>query len=348
MQFCMVFVGLLYSSIRRKSKVPGRFRFHILSVGNTDNLISYLKCCGLDAASPKDNTLDTARVIRIHHFSKDGVSTHFSGNPEMDALWKKIQKHIIVQTSTTITGNLASRANFARFMIPLLFRTIDCVIYLDADVIVQRDLFDLWKLSCTRHTTGNSDEKAAVAAVARSFPTYGVFFSDIVQNIFKTLNTSNTFSADEKTFNAGVMIFYPSTWLAYDLNKLLVWWMTQHHERYTVDKGKGLWEFGTQPLLLLTVHGVWHSLPSEWNVNGLGYKKGIDDQSLNRAFILHWSGRYKPWLPSTGLYRNYWLPFSRAECSGHGTCRGEGKGCECQNGWSGLLCHSISKNPNEP
>ena len=42
-------------------------------------------------------------------------------------------------------GNLASSANFARFLFPRLFPSLPRAIYLDADTVVQSDITLFWK-----------------------------------------------------------------------------------------------------------------------------------------------------------------------------------------------------------
>ena len=50
-----------------------------------------------------------------------------------------------VLAKADVTGNLASPLNFARFELPRLLPELRRLIYLDADVVVQADLLELWQ-----------------------------------------------------------------------------------------------------------------------------------------------------------------------------------------------------------
>lgn len=68
-----------------------------------------------------------------------------------------------------------------------------------------------------------------------------------------------------------------------------------------------MWEYGTQPLLLLVSFGRWLQLPTRWNLDGLGYKTGIEKEVLRNAAVLHWSGKRKPWLEGGSCARGMLL-----------------------------------------
>lgn len=57
-----------------------------------------------------------------------------------------------------------------------------------------------------------------------------------------------------------------------------------------------MWDLGSQPILLLLAAGRWRHLPAQWNFDGLGYKDRLPATQLQKASVLHWNGRDKPWL----------------------------------------------------
>ena len=52
-----------------------------------------------------------------------------------------------------------------------------------------------------------------------------------------------------------------------------------------------LYGLGTQPILYLVVGDNWDRAHENWNVDGLGHLKSISNQTIKKAFILHWSGK---------------------------------------------------------
>jgi alpha-1,4-galacturonosyltransferase len=116
----------------------------------------------------------------------------------------------------------------------------------------------------------------------------------------------------DATFNAGVYGINLQLWKEKRVTEEVEYWMREN-------KRSPLWQYGTQPLMLITLYQEWDYLDPRWNFNGLGWNTQINPTRLDEAFLLHWSGKMKPWL-SDGLYQSYWLPYRPVECSNHGNC----------------------------
>ena len=67
-----------------------------------------------------------------------------------------------------------------------------------------------------------------------------------------------------------------------------------------------VWKGGSQPPLLLAVHGKktkdYVELPHIWNFGELGWRLGIQSKLIRSMGILHWNGPKKPWT-GDGLYK---------------------------------------------
>jgi lipopolysaccharide biosynthesis glycosyltransferase len=67
------------------------------------------------------------------------------------------------------------------------------------------------------------------------------------------------------------------------------------------NKIKKIYEGGTQSVMNLVFRNIF-SIPQEWNQTGLGelpnknYYKPDFENSIKKSKILHWTGKYKPWL----------------------------------------------------
>ena len=373
------------SSVRRHTAEPGRVHFHVLVVERPHRLESYLRCRGIAAevirARSEDDVTSprrSARTVCIHDVSLHALAGFEDGS--LQTFMGTVQELVSVRTARGVTGNLASPANFARFLIPHLFASQHAVLYLDVDTVVQGDVTALWadlysvqenteqQFAVThngpgergaRHgATAPRNRAPVLAAVPRVQPTYGDFFSSkAVRSLFAQRRQQQDGVRDHldesaQTFNAGVLVLFPQRWLSQGIDKELVWWMQQHYHHMQQGAGSeaGLWDFGTQPLLLLCAYKRWAALDARWNVNGLGYRSDLGADVLNQAFLLHWNGRQKPWLEHVGLHRDLWLPYFRNACSHHGTCDLSAAAadsmqapCTCQPGWSGSLCQASVK-----
>ena len=78
-------------------------------------------------------------------------------------------------------------------------------------------------------------------------------------------------------------------WRRHNLTEEAIYWMK-------MNKNCSLYHFGTQPILYLVVDNNWDRAHKYWNVDGLGRSKRIPDQTIKKAFILHWSGKSMQWL----------------------------------------------------
>jgi lipopolysaccharide biosynthesis glycosyltransferase len=290
-------------SILENSLSPETVYFHVVVVGETaDSLREFLSCHGIYLQDQLDvQMLDELQLV---------------------------QHKIKVHASPQVVGNLASKANFARFYFHKIFTRLRKALYVDSDVVVQQDIGQLWQIAM------KSD--AVFAAVKRKSPPYGQFFGKPVKDVFKQ-RYGYVFQDTDPTFNAGVYAIDLSLWEKNNFLNDVYFWMNQNSERR-------LWSYGTQPILLLTLHKQWTELPEKWNVQGLGYNNKMTSHQLDNGALLHWSGKRKPWLKD-GLYKEYWLKYN-SECSGHGQCvksqkRSGGWWCRCESGFSGEFCKEL-------
>ena len=282
------YVGLLGSTAsaarasQKKKKKKTRLRFHVF-VGDAEDVVhvdAALRC-----AAP-------GSTVRVYHFD-----------------FRRYVKNAEVKLRAPVGasyGNLRSPANFARFyfakMVP---ESVNRIVYLDADVVVRRDLGDL---------VAQSPEDVAVAAVPRasqgacfhrnaSRP--GMFFCE--EEAFKAAGISEK---NLETFNAGVAVFSLDVWRRKNIADLVETWLLRHQER-------PLWRLGSNPPLVLAAIGSFYALDPRWNCDGLGWKKPIDLEPTclkDDAFIWHWSGPKKPWLPNGHFKHLWWNHLHDARC----------------------------------
>ncbi|GMI82415.1 galacturonosyltransferase 4 [Hibiscus trionum] len=181
--------------------------------------------------------------------------------------------------------------NHLRFYLPEIFPKLNKVLFLDDDVIVQKDLSDLWSLDLKGNVNG------AVETCGESF-----------HQIDRYLNFSNPLIS--KNFNRHACVW------AYGMNIFdLVEWRRQnitdlYHRWQKLNHGRQLWKLGTLPPGLITFWKRTHTLDRSWHVLGLGYNPNVNQREIEQAAVIHYNGNLKPWL-DIGIpkYKNYWAKY---------------------------------------
>jgi alpha-1,4-galacturonosyltransferase len=192
------------------------------------------------------------------------------------------------QPHTYATGE-SQALNFSRFYLPHLCPGLGKVIYLDADLIVRGDIAEL-------HRLGSLETHVIAAVPDGTFESWEEYLrpgSGPLAHI----------ESHQPTFNAGVYVTDLGRWRKEGVLERLEGWIRTH--RLAMEA----FYFGTQSIMNLAFYRGFQPLPSEWNVQPLGWHDDIPEERLRGAKILHWSGKRKPWLPD-GLYRDHWLEYA--------------------------------------
>lgn len=180
-------------------------------------------------------------------------------------------------------GRLHTDANFVRFVLPSLFPTLPKVLWLDTDTFIQCDIVPL-----VRDALSNCSH--AVAAIPR-----------------EGINGIEQWYLDEEqidiqhSFNAGVSIMDLKRWRERRLSQKV-------YSLVRLDRNgeRSIYHLGSQPPMNLAIGDDFEHLPLKWNVDGLGYKRGLRAKQMKKnSCLLHWNGRWKPWLPN-GWYKQLW------------------------------------------
>jgi lipopolysaccharide biosynthesis glycosyltransferase len=170
------------------------------------------------------------------------------------------------------TTKLLSVAAYARLLIPdLLTKTIERVLYLDADTIVVSDLTALWQTDMG---------EAAIAAI------HDPGAAQIEREI--------AIDVDEGRYvNSGVMLMNLLVWRDEELANRALAFAKKHSSR-TCD----------QPSINFACAGKITYLPEEWNFQLIRPRR--PDQRLEPS-IIHYSGPKKPWIYSDVPFASIYL-----------------------------------------
>ncbi|XP_040986837.1 hexosyltransferase GAUT11 [Juglans microcarpa x Juglans regia] len=181
-----------------------------------------------------------------------------------------------------------SLLNHLRFYIPEIYPQLEKVVFLDDDVVVQKDLTPLFSLDLHGNVNG------AVETCLEAFHRY-----------YKYLNFSNSIISsnfDPQTcgWAFGMNVFDLIAWRKANVTARYHHWQEQNTDGT-------LWKLGTLPAGLLTFYGLTEPLDRRWHVLGLGYDLNIDNRLIESAAVIHFNGNMKPWLKfAIGRYKPLW------------------------------------------
>jgi lipopolysaccharide biosynthesis glycosyltransferase len=196
-----------------------------------------------------------------------------------------LEEYIEVAGDRRYGAVTSMRMNFSRFYLGQIYPDLGKFLYLDADVIAQGDIAELFRLPAL--------EKQALAAVRScSFGTWEGGFDETSDHL-------KNFDFEAPVFNAGIYVTDLEQWRNEEILAVLEGWMkvqSQAPEDIV---------FGTQSIMNLAFYRKVQILPPEWNVRHLGDNDNIPKRDLREGKILHWAGPRKPWVRD-GLYKEYW------------------------------------------
>ncbi|KAK6133140.1 hypothetical protein DH2020_033179 [Rehmannia glutinosa] len=181
--------------------------------------------------------------------------------------------------------------NHLRFYLPEIFPKLDKVLFLDDDIVVQKDLTGLWSL----------DLKGKVIGVVE---TCGVSFHRFDRYLnFSNPHISKTFDPRACGWAFGMNILDLDEWRKQNITEVYHKWQNLNQDRL-------LWKLGTLPPGLITFWKRTYALDKSWHVLGLGYNPSVPQKDIERAAVIHYNGNLKPWL-EIGIpkFRNYWAKF---------------------------------------
>lgn len=181
--------------------------------------------------------------------------------------------------------------NHLRFYLPEIFPKLNKVLFLDDDVVVQKDLTAVWSLDLKGNVNG------AVETCGESFHRFDRYLN------FSNPLISKNFDAHACGWAYGMNIFDLKEWKKQNITEVYHGWQKLNHDRQ-------LWKLGTLPPGLITFWKRTYPLDRSWHVLGLGYNPSVNQKQIDRAAVIHYNGNMKPWL-EIGIpkYRNYWAKF---------------------------------------
>lgn len=186
------------------------------------------------------------------------------------------------------TVNYISKATYLRLFAPD-FISQSRVIYLDSDLIVQRNLDELWAVDLAHH---------AVAAVLESGTT--TLGAENINLEWQAQHLDPT----APYFNAGVLLINLDVWRAESVSEKVFANIRAHRDVYRLLDQDGL---------NVVLYNNWLALDSCWNFQASREALALERLRADEVFVIHFSNSIKPWMKEAfGAERPYFAQFLRA------------------------------------
>ncbi|KAJ0242718.1 galacturonosyltransferase 4 [Hirschfeldia incana] len=178
--------------------------------------------------------------------------------------------------------------NHLRFYLPEIFPKLSKVLFLDDDIVVQKDLSGLWSVDLKGNVNG------AVETCGESFHRFDRYLN------FSNPLISKNFDPRACGWAYGMNVFDLDEWKRQNITEV-------YHRWQNLNQDRDLWKLGTLPPGLITFWKRTYPLDRKWHVLGLGYNPSVNQRDIERAAVVHYNGNLKPWL-EIGIpkYRGIW------------------------------------------
>ncbi|OAE18650.1 hypothetical protein AXG93_3810s1190 [Marchantia polymorpha subsp. ruderalis] len=264
----------------------------------------------------------SADILRYYH-GDHSAGTDLSDSPTI--LAAKLQAR---------SPKYISIMNHLRIYLPDLFPELNKVLFLDDDVVVQRDLGPLWDIDMQGKVNGAVETCRGEDpwVMSKHFRNYFNFSNPVISNTFSpdqcawayvsrglklcqaSSNFSSSFGGNWALLFIIVLIDVPSGNISTLLVVRLLVLSTFHSltstntmpipstlvmlltEFQNLRSNLTLWRLGTLPPALIAFDGYVHPISSSWHMLGLGYHAKSNIENIRKSGVIHYNGQAKPWL----------------------------------------------------
>ncbi|CAA3000937.1 Probable galacturonosyltransferase 15 [Olea europaea subsp. europaea] len=184
-----------------------------------------------------------------------------------------------------LSPSCISLLNHLRIYLPELFPDLNKVVFLDDDIVVQRDISSLWDLDLNERVIGAVFDSwcGDDCCPGRKYIDYFNFSNPVI---------SSNLDYDSCGWLYGMNVFDLQRWRKTNITAVYHQWL-----KLSLNSGFILWHPGALPPALIAFEGYVHRIDPSWHLAGLGYQHPqVDKYMLEAAAVIHFSGPAKPWL----------------------------------------------------
>ncbi|PIN19622.1 Polygalacturonate 4-alpha-galacturonosyltransferase [Handroanthus impetiginosus] len=212
------------------------------------------------------------------------VRSQFRGGSSAIVANNTEKPYVIAAKLQALSPKYNSLMNHIRIHLPELFPSLDKLVFLDDDIVVQTDLSPLWDIDMNGKVNGavetcRGEDKFVMS---KRFKSYLNFSHPLV---------SNNFDPNECAWAYGMNIFDLQAWRRTNISQTYHHWIQEN-----VKSDLSLWQLGTLPPGLIAFRSHVHAINPFWHMLGLGYQETTTIEDAQSAGVAHFNGRAKPWL----------------------------------------------------
>ncbi|GAA0170799.1 transferase [Lithospermum erythrorhizon] len=213
-----------------------------------------------------------------------GIRDYYHGNYNAGANLSNTTPKKFASKLQARSPKYISLLNHLRIYLPELFPNLDKVVFLDDDIVIQRDLSPLWKIDLNGKVNGavetcRGEDQWVMSKTLRNY------FNFSHPLIAKNLNP------DECAWAYGMNIFDLRAWKRTKITETYHEWLKEN-----LKSNLTLWKLGTLPPALIAFKGQVHPIDPSWHLLGLGYQNKTKIEDVTKAAVIHYNGQSKPWL----------------------------------------------------
>ncbi|XP_021724647.1 probable galacturonosyltransferase 4 [Chenopodium quinoa] len=280
--------AVVVNSTVSHAKDPSRHVFHIV----TDRL-NYAAMRMWFLVNPPSNAAIHVQNVEEFTWLNSSYSPVLKqlGSPSMIDYYFKTHRAASDSNLKFRNPKYLSILNHLRFYLPEIFPKLNKVLFLDDDIVVQKDLTRLWSIDLRGNVNG------AVETCGETFHRFDRYLN------FSNPLISKNFDPHACGWAYGMNIFDLEEWKRQNITEVYHNWQKLNHDRQ-------LWKLGTLPPGLITFWKRTYPLHRSWHVLGLGYNPSVNTRDIEKAAVVHYNGNMKPWL-EIGMpkYRGYWSKY---------------------------------------
>ncbi|KAL3639927.1 putative galacturonosyltransferase 12 [Castilleja foliolosa] len=212
------------------------------------------------------------------------VRSQFRGGSSAIVANNTEKPKVVAAKLQALSPKYNSLMNHIRIHLPELFPSLNKVVFLDDDIVVQTDLTRLWNIDMNGKVNGavktcRGEDKYVMS---KRFKSYLNFSHPLI---------SKNFNPNECAWAYGMNIFDLEAWRRTNISRTYYYWIEEN-----LKSDLSLWQLGTLPPGLIAFHGHVQNIDSFWHMLGLGYQGNTTIVDAENAGVIHFNGRAKPWL----------------------------------------------------
>ncbi|KAI4321316.1 hypothetical protein MLD38_034713 [Melastoma candidum] len=188
-----------------------------------------------------------------------------------------------------------SMIDHLRFYLPEMYPKLHKILLLDEDVVVQKDLTELWSIDLSGKVNGAAET------------CFGPFHRYVQYLNFSHPLIKEKFNPKACVWAYGMNIFDLDAWRREKCTE-------EYHYWQNLNGDQTLWRAGTLAPGLVTFYSTTKSLDKSWHILGLGYNPSISMDEIKNAAVIHFNGNMKPWLDvALNQYKSLWTKYVNSD-----------------------------------